>query len=75
MLKKYVTGRLPAISAGVALLGFALWMGSTTKAQNSSSTPDFSGVYYPVQGGGGTAKGKATPADAKQAAKQKDNRP
>ena len=75
MLKKCATGPLHAISAGVALLGFVLWMGSTTKAQNSSSTPDFSGVYYPVQGGGGTAKGKAAPADAKQAAKQKDNRP
>ena len=74
MLKKYATGLLHAISAGVAV-GFVLWMGSTTKAQNSSSTPDFSGVYYPVQGGGGAAKGKAAPADGKQGAKQKDNRP
>ena len=79
MLKKYATGLFSALSAGAALLGFVLWIGSTTKAQNSSSTPDFSGVYYPVQGGGGAAKGKGAPADAKQAAKQaakqKDNRP
>jgi hypothetical protein len=56
MLKKY--------AAGLVLLGFVLWMGSTTKAQNSSSIPDFSGVYYPALGGGGGAKVKAAPADA-----------
>ena len=62
MLKKYVT-------VGAALLGFALWVGSTTQAQNSSAIPDFSGVYYPAQGGGGAAKGKAAPPpQAKQAA-------
>jgi hypothetical protein len=63
MLKRYATG--------VALLGFVLWVGTTTQAQTPSSTPDFSGVYYPVQGGGGAAKGKGAPPQAKQDAKQK----
>lgn len=61
--------------AGAALLGFALL---TTQAQNSAATPDFSGVYYPVQGGG-AAKGKGAPPPGKQApkqaAKQLDTRP
>jgi hypothetical protein len=67
MLKKY--------AIGATLLGSALWIGTATQAQTSSATPDFSGVYYPVQGGGGAAKGKAAPPAAKQATKQVDTRP